>query len=547
MTVPRVFLFGLDGATWKVLDRFMEQGLMPNLSRLAEEGSRGVLNSTIPYVTPVAWASVITGVNPARHGIFGFTTMENREGVIASSFANRCSIRAPTVFDIYRQLDRKVISINMPMTYPPQPGDGTIISGMMTPSRESEYFKPRDLLPRLRAMGIDYRIDIVVSRQLEGDLDRRMRRYLSDDGSMFFDDLRRVTEARHRTVAHLMTSEDWDLFQVNFISADRIQHYLWRHIWEDPPDSRLLRRIGEYFTYMDSIIGDLHSRLDGKAVFAMCSDHGFGDLKGNFHLTAWLNRMGYYVPRRPGTSPLLMLRRLIEALGLRKAARSLLRRSGGTAAKKMIYLGGSKVDWRRTRAYVCGSNGIRINLKGRDQYGTVEPEEEYPALMDEISERLMELRDSRGELVMKTVHRTSELYPGAGEGSPDLLPEFDDDHFYTAYTDVVDTPNVLDSGHSWRQGDHRREGIFLATGPGVAAGTTLEAGLEDVLPTILYIQNQPQSKDFDGRVIEEIFTDRFRAERKDPGRRSYSRGDVASGGETSEDEVIDRLTGLGYI
>ena len=115
--MPKVFLLGIDGATWKVLDRFMAEGLMPNLDEITRRGTRGVLNSTIPYLTPVAWSSMLTGVRPSKHCIFGYNVMENREGMIIGLLANRSKIKSPTVMDIFTQLGKKVVSVNMPMTY----------------------------------------------------------------------------------------------------------------------------------------------------------------------------------------------------------------------------------------------------------------------------------------------------------------------------------------------------------------------------------------------------------------------------------------------
>ena len=142
MSAPKVCLLGIDGATWKVVDRMIALGLMPNTERLVREGARGILNSTIPYLTPVAWSSMLTGVRPSKHGIFGYNVMENREGMIIGLLANRSKIKTPTVYDMYHQLGKKIISLNMPMSYPPSPDDGVVISGMMTPSRESTYFYP---------------------------------------------------------------------------------------------------------------------------------------------------------------------------------------------------------------------------------------------------------------------------------------------------------------------------------------------------------------------------------------------------------------------
>src|SRR5918992_5039514 len=69
---PRIAVIGLDGATFRVLDPLMKAGAMPALASLRARGLEATLRSTVPTYTPPAWVSMVTGVNPGRHGIFGF-------------------------------------------------------------------------------------------------------------------------------------------------------------------------------------------------------------------------------------------------------------------------------------------------------------------------------------------------------------------------------------------------------------------------------------------------------------------------------------------
>jgi predicted AlkP superfamily phosphohydrolase/phosphomutase len=548
MSTPKVFLLGLDGATWKVLDRFIELGLMPNLARLRREGTGGVLNSTIPYLTPVAWSSLLTGVTPAKHGIFGYNVMENREGRIIGLLANRSKIKVPTIFDMYSQLGKKLISINMPMSYPPSDQDGIIITGLMTPSRESTYFYPPTLLAELRQHGIDYRIDIDIAREEGADLRERMSHYLGDEADHFFRDLRQVTEEREKAVDYLLNNKEWDLFQVNFITTDRIQHFLWDYLWQDNTDSQVVKRIHEQYAYLDGIIGRVYDQVKDRAILVICSDHGFGDYKGNFYPAVWLKQHGYYVERSSELTPGLIVKRILKTLRLSKLVLRFLERSEKDVAKKLIYIGTSNVYWKKTRAYVYSTNGVRINVKGRDQFGIVEPGEEFERLRDEIRQGLLAITDEDGNRVLAGVYTAEKLYGVAHlEEAPDLFFDFADDHFHTTYYAVTESSVYLDKGHPWRQGDHRRDGIVLLAGKGVAGGKTITADIEDVLPTVLFIQDLPLSDDFDGRIIRDAFTDEFVANRKHPGKRFFERHEVDAPGGDQGDEVIDRLKGLGYI
>jgi len=543
----KVFLLGLDGATWQLLDVLMERGVMPNLKDLAEKGAGGVLNSTIPYITPVAWSSLLTGTGPGKHCIFGYNVIENRDGVVIWLLANRSKMKAPTVMDMYGQLGRKVISLNMPMTYPPREQDGIITTGMMTPSSESRFFHPPDLMDEFRARGIDYRIDISVEGGEQGTLDERLNTYLADDAAAFFEDLRSVTRAREEAVLYLMANKEWDLFQVNFISMDRIQHYLWREITRDG-QSAIKDRAYEHYAYVDTIIGNIVAALKDKATIVVASDHGFGDYAGNFYPGVWLKKLGYYAEVGDRQTPGLFIKSILKKMGLSKKLLRVLEKSDKSLAKKLIYIGTSRVDWKHTKAYAYVSNGIRINVRGRDQFGTVNPGPELEALKEDIRDRLMNLEDEDGNRIMKAVHFMEDLY-GVPElrDAPDILFEFADDHFHTAYYTVTQGPRYLDKGYSWRQGDHRRDGIFLIAGNGVIPGKRITADIEDILPTIFFVQDLPQSDRFDGKILKEVFTPDYASARKPPPTCSYDAGSMEAPEEEDGEEVMDRLKGLGYI
>ena len=79
-THPRMVVLGFDGVDFRWLNRYLDEDAelpvgerrFPRLARLRADGTLCELRSEIPPESPVAWASVITGVNPARHGIFDF-------------------------------------------------------------------------------------------------------------------------------------------------------------------------------------------------------------------------------------------------------------------------------------------------------------------------------------------------------------------------------------------------------------------------------------------------------------------------------------------
>ena len=70
--VKRAIFLGLDGLDPRLTEQFMREGKLPNLAKLASLGSYCRLRTTFPSLSPVAWSTFATGVNPARHNIFDF-------------------------------------------------------------------------------------------------------------------------------------------------------------------------------------------------------------------------------------------------------------------------------------------------------------------------------------------------------------------------------------------------------------------------------------------------------------------------------------------
>jgi predicted AlkP superfamily phosphohydrolase/phosphomutase len=74
----RVVVLGLDGLDYGLTERMLAEGKLPNLARLRKQGCFKPLGTTVPPISPVAWSSFQTGVNPGKHNIFDFLTPDQR-------------------------------------------------------------------------------------------------------------------------------------------------------------------------------------------------------------------------------------------------------------------------------------------------------------------------------------------------------------------------------------------------------------------------------------------------------------------------------------
>ncbi|MEI6126439.1 MAG: alkaline phosphatase family protein, partial [Pseudomonadota bacterium] len=123
----RVAIIGLDGVPYRMIKDLSARGVIPNITALLEDGFACEMESSMPPVAPVAWTTFMTGVNPAKHGIFGF--MDRRRESYGIYFPNASQINSPTLWDILTREGRKTVAINIPQTYPARETNGIIISG----------------------------------------------------------------------------------------------------------------------------------------------------------------------------------------------------------------------------------------------------------------------------------------------------------------------------------------------------------------------------------------------------------------------------------
>src|SRR5262249_8000925 len=74
----RIVVLGLDGLDHGLTEKMLSEGKLPHLARLREQGCFKPLGSTVPPISPVAWSTFQTGVNPGKHNIFDFLMPDPR-------------------------------------------------------------------------------------------------------------------------------------------------------------------------------------------------------------------------------------------------------------------------------------------------------------------------------------------------------------------------------------------------------------------------------------------------------------------------------------
>ena len=502
----RTLILGLDGADWHVMEPLLSAGQLPTLQRLMDRGSHGVLTSTIPPFSAPAWASMMTGVNPGKHGIYGFTATDENYGETRIPITSR--LRATPLWRLLNEQSISTGIVNLPILYPAEPLNGCMVGGLSAPGDAKVFTYPDSLSQEIGNPGQNW----CIGRPL----------IEANSYGEFVVEARLKTKRQADFALRLLAEFDPSLFMVVFDATDRLQHYLWRH-WDtahpghDVQASAAVKSaIPDCYVDLDAHIARIIQAFGDANVFVV-SDHGFGPASRGLYVEQWLSDRGYLC-LKPATA---------NALDSR-----------------------DDVDWSKTRVFLTGA-ALRVNLKGRERQGVVSDGGEYARLVAELQQEMTQIIDpaNRCAVVRRLYHR-DEIYRGAGVAdAPDLTPVCE-----PGYVCVPGFPGPVcgpaSNGAIGFSGDHRAEGILIACGPDIRESRDpVQASIVDVMPTLLHLYHLAIPEHLDGRVMTPVIgmggekddpaTDGDAAEWVSPPAESYTEEEIAI--------VEDQLWALGYM
>lgn len=514
--MTRVFVVGLDGATFDLIDPWIRGGELPHLKKIIDGSSYGRLESTIPPISPPAWASFMTGVNPGRHGVYDFITF--KPDSFEKILVNSSHIRSKRFWDLAGEKKKKSIVLYIPLTYPPQRIEGVMISGIPVPPK-GEFIYPQEMERELQEnVGTWW-------MELDGD------RFRDPDEKALLSEVYQSLETRFRVTNYLM-AKGWDLFILVITETDVLQHLLWQE-----RDRFLL----PLYRKIDEMLGLFVEKLREEDVVLILSDHGFGPVRKTLYLNTWLKEKGLlasqkeWVHGKENTET--------EIFPRRRRLSFLQRVKQGLRKRRSV------IDWDKTQAYFFDTGqlqGVGINLKGREPRGVVGPDD-YEGVRDRVIEELHAMVDEEeGRRVIEKAFRREEIYWGPYvKNAPDIV--FVPNYEYMISSRIRD--GLLKERRDGR-GVHRLHGIFILHGPGIRKGKRIEgAHIMDMAPTILYLLGLPAPKGFDGKVL----TDALESDRLTNSPIQFEEVSLevkAPEVDMTEDEVEEmkkRLRGLRYI
>jgi predicted AlkP superfamily phosphohydrolase/phosphomutase len=555
----KVFVLGLDGATWDILTPLARDGRMPHLARLMEQGTSGTLNSVFPPLSPVAWTGVMTGKNSGKHGVFEF--LEHNHRPLAGRVNSSRAIQSELIWETAGRFGKKTVAGGVPMSYPPRPAPGFFLGDFLSPAGAADFTSDPAIFAELQKAIGPY---------------RPWSTAVHDGGreAEVLAELTAFLDHHLKAVRFLMDRCEWDLFMFDLMAVDRIQHELW-HAWEPTHRAARGRDLGEvrkgfidFWARLDDGIGAVEAALPPDTTLILMSDHGFGAIEWYVNFNVWLLERGdlalqdsFYVRQKKwcyerGITPEWFYHQMARfGFASQRVGRFQGKQTGLLErVAESVFLSRRHIDWSRTRAYAQGNFGqIFLNLKGRQPQGCVAPEDARP-LLEDLKAGLHALtHPETGEPLVERVYERDEIYHGPqAHLGPDLTVVLGDWRYRTIGLHDFTTHNLISPAFG-PTGDHRMEGIFVAAGPGVNHGPLPDgANLLDIAPTVLHLLGVPVPSDMDGRVLSEVLDPALAPASTEPVAIADSaQRDPAPVGTSYNDEddaaIQQRLADLGYL
>ena len=456
--MSRILLVGLDCAAPRfAFERYADS--MPCLSALRARGASGVLRSCEPPITVPAWTTMLSGRDPGELGLYGF---RNRlRGSYDLATASSKDVKEKRVWDRLGEAGRTVAALFVPLTYPPTPVRGTMVSCFLTPDDAPRKTFPPSLGAELEARFGPYRADV--------------REFRTDDKARVFDELVAMTDQHFAIARHVWNEKRPDFLAMVEMGPDRLHHAFYAHM--DPshpayaPESPWADHGRRYYAHLDARLGELLADTSPDDHVLVVSDHGARPMLGGVAVNELLRREGFLALRDEPTEP----------VALREAG----------------------VDWARTRAFGEGGYYARIflNVAGRDPEGVVAPED-VPRERERLRALFPSLPGPDGRPMANRVVAPDEVYRRVRGEAPDLLVYLGDLDYRSIGTVGHGRIHLPTNDTGPDACNHDWAGLVVAAGPRIPAGARLEgAELLDVARTLLELADVPAPAELGGTSL----------------------------------------------
>lgn len=467
-TKGRFIIFGLDGATWDVIDPMIQKGLLPNIKHHIDHGVRGDLKSLEVTMSPRVWTSIASGKEADKHGIYNFRN-------------NISHLKSKRIFDIVSSIGEKVNIFYWYLTWPPPKNlQGFVVPGFLAQDNRTI---PEDL-SFLKDIELSEKMKVQESQNIAKPLFylksgiRAIRngvkfttlfhafRYFVKRKLKSMNELEMFYELQ--TLKLKLYGEVFiNVFKKNFLEfsaimlpqPDQIGHKFWSFMEPDEYEKKTgvhvdaadIKRFGNsiYNCYqeIDKMIGQLTTNLTPDDTIFIVSDHGFG------------------LVEKPLASLKIRGNNFLKLVGLQNNAN-------------------------------CMSVGINYIIKinenlSKENVGKISDKIKNIEVL-ESREKLFDVTNNDKEIILE-LRNIFSMYLSDAEQF--LQKEINIGGQKVKASEILINRSDI-------TGEHKDLGILVVNGKNIKPGVEIDnASVLDIVPTILYLKNLAVGKDMDGKVL----------------------------------------------
>lgn len=502
MRRPPLVIIGIDAGDPAFIQEWADEGHLPNIASVMKSGFWGRTAGPELVTEHGVWISLLSGISRGRHGYYYFRQ------IIPGTYELRpvtgLDIDAPPLWSHLIGTDKKALVIDAADTRLYKGLQGIQVANWAThhnwdPHHFVTASEPADVLDE-------------ISRRYGGKL-----LTLENHNSTFDQDLeifrKLLTNVRIKgeMCRYLINRDRFDLSLMIFAESHAANHQFWkyhpRNRASGDKDCELTNAVRDVYKAIDAEIGLILREFDNPNI-CIVSSVGMEDDYPNAALAeAFCRGLGFQASPEGGPyspRPIDIARRLLpESVRIRLSKR-LPREKREQLVSDQFRKG---TDWSRTTAFsmpVSYTGFIRINLRGREPLGIVEPGSEYHALVDRIVGELYKLSDAAtGKPAVLSVNKTTEIFDCAPhEYLPDIFVEWKPGRFM----EVVRHPEAelrQKKPEFFRRSDHSSYGFFALAGPSVKTrGKAGDIEVLDIAPTLMTLLGEPVPAIMTGRRLD---------------------------------------------
>lgn len=512
---PPLIILGLDAGDFDFIQGWVQQGYLPTIASIMKHGCFGQTAGPELITEHGIWVSLLSGVSTSQHGYYYFRQLKP-ETYDLETITWLDLQDVPPFWSHLCGQNKKVAIIDVPEYRPMRGLPGLQLANWSThDSWNPRYFTTSSEPPELLQEVHQYFGPKLTSPEKHK--------------STFRDDLRIHSQLMNHVkkkgtlCRHLLAKDDFDLVVIVFSESHAANHQFWRYSPEvhntvHAPENKLTHAIRDIYQAIDREMGLLLADLPRESNVIIVSSVGMeDDFPTTGLIEAFCRQLGYQAPPETGAvsfRPIDLIRRVLPESWRIALSRHLPRERRESLLADQFRNG---TNWRKTTAFAIPSaytSFVRVNLRGREPEGIVEPGADYEALLDRIISDLKEVIDPKtNEPAVKRVAKSVELFGCDPPASlPDLFVEWKPGRFMQRLVHPR-AELVQQKPDFYRRSDHSSKGFIAGAGPFISNhGAIGEVQLLSLAPTFLSMIGEVVPQNMTGEVIEAMIGGRARSD-----------------------------------